>query len=150
MAATGPARESARQRFCVGSLHQWGIAASMYRADWDGADPVAGQPMSYSQLGLPGGAEFSNFADTYLSDKSLRICPDYHGIIPVDRLFNSYVWVPAPDSDPGPPFGAMVARPGANTIISFDDQHNPWTQATGNIRTVWALPGVAAAGCTRR
>lgn len=67
-AATGPARERARQSYCMGNLHQLGIALSMYRADYAGGDtgnwPNYGLPPSHYRLA------------PYVKSPAVFHCPD--------------------------------------------------------------------------
>ena len=78
-AALGPAREAGRRSGCMSNLHQWGHAFSLYSADWDGQEPIQGQPMLHAQLGLPEGAQIFTFVKAYhLNDSPVAFCPSAH------------------------------------------------------------------------
>ena len=126
VAAAGAVRESARQRTCVSNLHQLGLALAMYSNDYDGHDPVPSQPMQYWQLGLPRASVLPAFIGTYVKDKQVLRCPDYHGKIPIANLTTTYLWSPDADMPAHPyySFSEMVARRGELTPLLSCDSHN--------------------------
>ncbi len=129
VAATAPIRESARQQHCMSNLRQWGLATALYRADWDGQEPVLGEPMQYWQLGLPGeNAHLEAFVDTYSGRSLLHDCPDYHSRAPLSTIWSTYIWIPASDNPNAPgvfQFSNLVAKRGDQTPILTDENHNP-------------------------
>lgn len=126
VAASGAARESARQRTCVSNLHQIGLAFAMYSNDYDGSEPVQGQPIQYWQLGLPNPTAVPEFIRTYVKDKQVMLCPDYHGITPIAQRNTTYLWSSAEDMPEHAyySFSAMVARRGELTPLLSCDSHN--------------------------
>ena len=126
-AAMGPARERSREGVCVSNLHQIGQALSMYMADYDGVEAIQGQPMQYSQLGLPSLSMSQNFYSTYVRNRPVLLCPDYHGTVPVDKLGTTYCWCPDADEHNNEyyQFSHIVALRGGDTPVLTDDQHNP-------------------------
>lgn len=125
-AAMGPSRELSRQRICESNLHQLGLAFSMYQADYDGMEPVQGQPMQYWQLGLPRASMALDFFTTYVKNRQVLHCPDYHRNVPIAQVFTTYNWCPDEDI-PGHSyfsFSQVVGRRGAETPLLYDDQHN--------------------------
>lgn len=129
-AAYGPAREKARQAVCISNLHQYGIAFSLYRQDYDGADPVKGEPMTCYQLGLPDvGPMADAFLKAYVKDSKKLRCPDWHVPgLPVSVMAITYQWWPDKDSDmPNftEKYSRMVSRDGYNVPLLVDNQHNP-------------------------
>ncbi|SRR6266511_2647511 len=132
MAVTAPAKEQARQRVCVSNLHQIGLAVSMYRSDYGGLDPVEGQPLRYSELGLPSGKMLPAFVSTYIPTRQRLLCPDYHGRIPVPNLLATYAWVPDDDQFHSEidKYSSIVAVRCLKTPVMTDDQHNPFIDAS--------------------
>lgn len=126
LAAAGPVRESARQRTCASNLHQLGLALAMYSNDYDGSESVPSQPMQYWQLGLPRASAIPAFIGSYVKDKQVLRCPDYHGIVPIANLTTTYLWSPDVDM-PGHlyySFSQMVARRGELTPLLSCVSHN--------------------------
>lgn len=126
-AVLGPAREKARESVCVSNLHQIGQALAMYRADYDGVEAIEGQPMSYSQLGLPSLRMFDTFTKTYVKNRQVLLCPDYHNDTPLDRLTSTYFWsadVDEHDSEYNQ-FSHIVAMRGGNIPLLICESHNP-------------------------
>lgn len=126
-AVLGPGREYARQMICISHLHQIGLAASLYRQDYDGIDPSKGVPFGDAQLGLPATtSEFGEFLKSYIKDKRLLFCPD----APTDPTAGSnYGWPGFFDEmDPDiPPYAQLrnvVAQRGNNFVIVSDVNHN--------------------------
>jgi prepilin-type N-terminal cleavage/methylation domain-containing protein len=126
--ASAPARESARQQHCMSNLRQFGLAAAMYRADWDGGDAVPGQRMSAAQLGLPFGEAYEGaFLKGYVGDWALQgDCPDFRNppYGTTVRVINAYTWYPDCQGPPGPLFDDIVAQRGEQTPLLTDDNHN--------------------------
>lgn len=82
VAASGPAREAARQDHCISNLHQFGLATTIYRSDWDGEEAIRGQAMQPAQLGLPIDQAFvGTFLKSYVGDAGLLLdCPDFEHV----------------------------------------------------------------------
>lgn len=126
-AAMGPSRESARQRVCVSNFHQIGQSFAMYIADYDGVEVAQGQPMQYDQLGLPSLRMAPKFMDTYIKNRQVLLCPDYHGSVPIDKLTTTYSWIPDDDEHGSGryKFSNIVASRGGDTPLLTDEEHNP-------------------------
>lgn len=126
-AVLGPARERARQMICVSHLHQIGLAASIYRQDYNGMDPSVGIAMGDAQLGLPANISgFTVFLNSYVKDKRLLFCPNAP---PDPTAVSNYGWPGFFDEmDPNIPSYAqvrnVVAKRGDNFVIVTDVNHN--------------------------
>lgn len=126
-AAAGPAREAARRRVCVSNLRQIGQALRMYMGDYDGTDPVEGQLMEPSELGLPTLRHMSGFVNGYVRDRGILACPDYHEEPPRGaRALSTYMWnLSASKNMPRRYwFSTVLARRGTQTPVVTCDQHN--------------------------
>ncbi|GAB4462009.1 MAG: hypothetical protein OHK0029_28200 [Armatimonadaceae bacterium] len=81
--AFGPSREKSKKTSCISQLRQVYLATMMYREDYDGIEPVVGQRISHTQLGLPyEPSHVIHFVNNYLKDSSLLLCP---ALSPDDR-----------------------------------------------------------------
>jgi prepilin-type N-terminal cleavage/methylation domain-containing protein len=123
-AVFGPSREKARKATCVSNLHQIGRAVAMYQADYDGSDPVQDIAMHPRQLGLP--PTVSALVRPYIQDRQALRCPNYHGLVPEERMLCTYSWIPY-DSDAYPSdyqFSEIVRKRGGEAPIMVDENHN--------------------------
>ena len=119
-----PLRERTRQRVCSSNLHQIGLALAMYRADYNGIDPVEGQPAQGWQLGLPPLTWRKGLYDTYVKNRSVLLCPSYHGDVPIEQFSTTYLWIPDENASGDQKFSRLVARRGLETPIFWCKQHN--------------------------
>lgn len=71
------ARENARRSACVSNLHQIGLAIALYRADYDGIDPVKGRRLSHSEMGLPYHTGIEVLKRDYIRSKEVLFCPSF-------------------------------------------------------------------------
>lgn len=123
LAASGPAREAARERRCVSNLHQIGLAIALYRTDYDGTDPTHGGRLRHAAMGLPSGEAASAALDRYIKSREVQKCPSFHD---VGDPLRSYEWPVlldeklAPEQDlPG-----QAARLGMDYPLVACLQHN--------------------------
>ncbi|HLI48965.1 MAG TPA: type II secretion system protein [Chthonomonas sp.] len=140
LAVLGPVRERARQNTCVSNLHQIGIALTLYRQDWDGADATRGVPMTSAQLGLPVGVEgLRTFFFSYVKDLNLFRCPDAYPINDPNVLNRhnygfecDWSSVPEPEVPEPQRFDQCVARRGEEVVLVTDVNHNDfWNPLKG-------------------
>jgi type II secretory pathway pseudopilin PulG len=126
--AFGPVRESARERSCVSNLRQIGMAIGLYVADYDGIDPIKGERMMHSDLGLPTGHSRSVSAlfNEYIKNKSIKYCPSYHGREPASQLGSTYHWPVFLSEDTATEFDlpGLVAKRGSDYVVVTCEQHN--------------------------
>ena len=125
----GPAREKARQAVCVSNMHQVGKAYAMYRADWDGVDPVKGVRMTSDRIGLP--PRMFPFFDTYrlFTRGGPLVCPSFHRIPKTADDARSWRYSTychagcgmAAFSDGG---AALASERGPDLVLVGCDQHN--------------------------
>lgn len=117
------AKENSRRSACMSNLHQIGLAISMYRADWDGIDPVIGGSVRRSQVGLPYRAE--PLVDTYIKNHQILFCPSYAG--GRKDLYSTYLLQFNLNDleDPILNFQAMFAARGMDYPTVICDSHNP-------------------------
>jgi prepilin-type N-terminal cleavage/methylation domain-containing protein len=124
-ALMGPVRESARRSSCMSNLRQIGQAITMYRADYDGAEAMAGKRMEYWQLGLPNSLS-EHFKKNYIKDKRILFCPNYHGAEPLEYQSSTYMW-PFHEDEGYPPqahFSPRVEKHGDRVILVICKEHN--------------------------
>lgn len=123
-ASFGPAREKARESSCVNNLQQWGRALSMYRADYDGLDPMKGVPITYAQLGLPPLSSLIAFEKQYGLWNTADRCPSEHRATASGgaKRLSSYTVNWGWDDDSAET--AAIGRRGPEYPLLICDQHN--------------------------
>jgi len=139
----GPAREKARQAVCVSNMHQVGKAYAMYRADWDGVDPVKGVRMTYDRIGLPP-YPYRFFRDYGLwTPGGVLVCPSHHRILRDPA--NAWSWrhstycLSATGLDMEDDRGAyVIALRGPDLVLLGCDQHNDFVEFEYEPQPEWA------------
>jgi prepilin-type N-terminal cleavage/methylation domain-containing protein len=117
------ARDKARQAACLSNVKQIALGISMYRQDWDGANPFAGWPPGPNwQHNVDGPNSHYEFEwqftiQPYLKNAGVLRCPSDKISFeerPVSYLFNNYM-----SYDRKPFTEAAVDRP-AETVVLWD------------------------------
>jgi prepilin-type N-terminal cleavage/methylation domain-containing protein len=149
-AVLAPAREQARRAVCISNFHQVGKAFAMYRADWDGIDPVKGIPMTYWQVGLP--ARPWVFHEMYglFTPGGVMVCPSFHRILRDPRL--EWSWRRSTYCMAGATMGLMdeadstylIKKRGPELVLLGCDQHNAFVEFEYEPQPEWATKLVFA------
>jgi len=123
--AMAPAREKARELVCVSHFRQIGQAFAMYRQDYGGVDPPAGQ--TGPDLGLP-----QYHWPLYYKYPVIWRCPSDEK--PASRYKMSYLWMIGPGFPPVPPLTQRIADRGMDLPLLADDSHRRFYAVRRSIR----------------
>lgn len=142
-AVLAPAREQARQAVCISNFHQVGKAFAMYRADWDGIDPVKGVAMPYWQVGLPSRPWLFERMYGLRRPGGVLVCPSFHRIPRDDADARS--WAKSTYCLQGSTMGLkdeadsayLIAQRGPEFVLLGCDQHNAFVEFLYEPRPEW-------------
>lgn len=138
-AVFAPARERGREALCISHLRQWGVAITMYRADYDGIDPVPGGTYNdLYTLGVP--PRNGDGIERLMRDYKLvgAKCPNFTNW-PNARpniYATGYHMLLFGEDDPDPDQLRWIGKLGMNMAVMACLNHNP--QPKLELNPTWA------------